>query len=284
MNTGLWVLLFAFSLCLPLSLRYGPRAFLLALCALIPFPFPVTADTGGATAGSVSPADCFAAIMLLPTVFALRQKGGLSMGAVGWPLVTFLCVAALSSTLFGAGQGTAMSLGRMFLGTLVPLLIFANTDRRLTTAIACVDAFLLGTCILGCFSLYAFVAGGFRSSQGTLGFNKNLLGPMFGCGIAVALCFLLCGMPTHRRRLWLLFALGCSTIGIMFSLSRGAWIATASTGLYLLRRGNELCRRRVSGHLRHPIAIRSDGGDDGCVSPQSVARGRRWPAKEGRAA
>jgi O-antigen ligase len=136
--------------------------------------------------------------------------------------------------MYGGGNDTIVSLGRMGLQTLVAMLVFANAEGGLLTARRSLLGFLVGINVLSVSSVACFVLGGFHSSEYTLGINKNGLGAIFGCGVVVALAFLMTEFEFGKRRIWLTLTLGGAVVGLLLCLSRGAWIATSVALLFIL--------------------------------------------------
>ena len=214
--------------------RMGERhvpVLLIAMFGLLPFQMSLTGETA---AVSISATDCIALLLVLVLPMMALRRGRIQTGPVGLPMFIFFSVAVISSVVFWSGLGTANSLFRMFMVTLVAVLVFANAPFKLITAHRCFWAYLIGINVLSVFSLLAFVAGGFLGSEYTLGMNKNALGPTFGCGVVIAVGYLLLMRPTPRQRLWLILTLCGATIGMMLSFSRGGWLATAAGFLLVL--------------------------------------------------
>ena len=223
------LLLTAFLTCI-VTERHLP-ALLVAIFLLMPFQESIAGPTSPINVDASDAIALFVALML--PVMLIRQ-GRLHAGPVAVPLLIFSAVATISSIVFWDGLDTAASLFRMFVVTVLSVLIFANAGARLSTAHRCFGAYLVGITVLAAATIITFAIGGFKSSEYALGINKNSLGPTFGCGVVIALSYLLTTMPAPRRRLWLMVALSGSTIGLLLSLSRGAWVATGAGFLLIL--------------------------------------------------
>lgn len=207
-------------------------ALLIAMFACLPFQQSLTG--GESAAVSISTTDCIALLLVLVLPMVALRHGRLQTGPVGLPMFIFFSVALISSIVFWSGLGTANSLFRMFMVTLVAVLVFANAPFKLITAHRCFWAYLVAINVLTVFSLLAFLTGGFRGSEFTLGINKNALGPTFGCGVVIAVGYLLMMRPTPKQRIWLILTLCGATLGMMLSFSRGGWIATGAGYLLVL--------------------------------------------------
>ncbi len=204
--------------------------FMMAIFAFMPFQQSLV----GETAGNLSLSDGIAGLLCLTLPFTFMRRRRLDIGSVGVPLLLFLLVATVSSISYWGGLSTAVSLGRMFMGTLAAVLIFANSDNRLSLVHRCFTFYLMATNVLSVFAVIAFLQGGTQASMYTLGLNKNFIGPVLGCGIIISLLYLMTDSRRGLRRSWLMLTLAMAGIGIVLSLSRGAWIATSVGFLFIL--------------------------------------------------
>lgn len=208
-----------------------PALFLISAFAAMPYQ----QSLGGADSHiNFSVVDVIAGIMALALPAILMRRRGFTLGPAAVPLFLFLGIEALSSAISWDGLSTGVSIARMAVATLVAVAIYANVDTRLRTALNCFNAYLLSISVLAIFSVLAFATGGVHASEYTLGMHKNALGPTYGCGIVIALGMLLLEKPSFRRRLWLGGTLFAAVTGIVLSLSRGGWVATAAGCLLLL--------------------------------------------------
>ncbi len=198
--------------------------FILAAYASFPFQSSLTGENLGGNF-SVSDALLIVAFLSLPILLLHRKR--LVVGPAGTGLLLFLSLSTISSALHWDGLGTAVSLARMWVATFLAVLLFANVNDRFAFAHRCFTVFLAGINILSIGSVLAFFKGGINGSMYTFGNHKNLLGPMFGCGIVIALTYLFTGQARGRWRVWLALTVAGASIGILLSLSRGGWIATA---------------------------------------------------------
>ncbi len=205
--------------------------FVLVAFLFFPFQFSLSGEN---VAGNFSASDAFMIIAFcaLPLLFLSKRR--FAVGPAGVPLLLFLSLSLVSSAFHWEGATTAVSLARMWVATLLPVLLFANADGKSAFAHRCFMLFLLGINVLSIGSLLAFAQGGVNASMSAMGNNKNLLGPMFGCGILAALTYLFTEKVSGRRRVWLLLTVAGASAGSLLSLSRGGWIATAAALLLLL--------------------------------------------------
>ena len=209
------------------------RLLVVALFGVMPFQQSVF---GGAVA-NVSPADCVAAVLslaLLREATAGRLRGGPAL----WPVVIFLAIGTMSSALDWDGRETLVSLGRMYTITLLPMLVFANLDRRPITPRRCFAAYLAAATALAGMVVVTFALHGAGAAMYSVEMNKNSLGPTFGVGLVIAIGLILThdrGRRRGRRIGWpLLAALVACGVGLLLSFSRGAWVSTAAGVLFLL--------------------------------------------------
>jgi putative inorganic carbon (HCO3(-)) transporter len=91
----------------------------------------------------------------------------------------------------------------------------------------CYLGYLLSVNVLSLAVIGAFARGGIQGSMYALGMSKNFTGPVLGCGIGVAVVYLVTEGIRGRRGIWLLGTLGLASGALILTLSRGAWIATA---------------------------------------------------------
>ena len=210
------------ALCILVAQKHSSWYILLAF-ALFPFQQAI----GGETSVNISVSDGLLILAFCALPLHLINKKRVIVGPAGLPLFIFLCLSAISSALHWDGLNTAVSLARMWVVTLLAVLLFANTNNLSNLAHRCFKLYLVGINFLSVFSVLAFLQGGTQGSMYTLGINKNALGPTFGCGIMIALTYLFMGQAQGRWRVWLALTAGGASVGSLLSLSRGGWIATA---------------------------------------------------------
>ncbi|HWE93425.1 MAG TPA: O-antigen ligase family protein [Tepidisphaeraceae bacterium] len=208
------------------SLRFRDLPLIL-LFVMLPFPKPIGGET---SAGNLCPADVMA---LLALAALLVHQPTLRFGPAGLPLLLFFIVCITSSIL----NPTAfpwLALVRMVLATGIASLLFAGPHLKLATFHRCMVAYLIGCGVLAGLSVITFLTSGIRASMSTLDLNKNALGPIFGCGVVVAMAYRLVYPLERKARMQVTFCLIACVIGQTLTLSRGSWIATAGALLLLL--------------------------------------------------
>ncbi len=203
--------------------------FLMAVFAAMPFQQSLV---GGAI--NIGMVDVLAALLFVALLLSLPGRGSLRVGPVALPIFIYSGILCASSFANWEGFSTGVSLARMFMATLVAILIFANFPTAFRLAHRGFAIFLVSLDVLAFFTMAAFAKGGVEASMYTLGLNKNALGPTFGCGIVTCLSYLLTESFPARRAFFLKFSLMLCTIGCFLSLSRGAWVATVISYLTIL--------------------------------------------------
>jgi O-antigen ligase len=202
-----------------------------ALFALIPFPIALF---GSEQSFNLCAADMLALMLLGALPINIVRTRRFTLGWTGFPLAMFILIQFTSAAMFWEGMSTLTTIIRMLIFTFVAVAIFASTQTTPSTVKRCFHSYLIGVNILTLCSLFAFARGGVHGAEYTLGINKNSLGPIFGSGVAVVLAFVLFGVKNLRTRFWLIATGVGATVGLMLSLSRGAWVATGTGVLFLL--------------------------------------------------
>jgi O-antigen ligase len=225
--------------------------FMIISCAAISFPLSLT---GEYSKMALSTTDALSLFLLFPLLSTWMQRRWINLGPAGWPLALYFAVCTLSTltgtSLTWGGLGQAVSLGRSLLATLVVVAVFGNLERREGRWILphlCFLIYLLGMPVMTVVMLWLLKEEGFQSSMYAFGMNKNGLGPALGCGVAISLSYLLGNLRFARARsgrLILIAGLILSGLGLVVSLSRGAWIATAAACLFIV-----LCTRNIKAFV-----------------------------------
>ena len=193
-------------------------AFFLAL----PFPLALGGEQGSA---NVSVSDVLIGVALV----TLLSRSHFRLGRAGLAVLGFLGVATASSMLATSLREIILGIGRMVLVTFVPLLVFANATDPLRELRRGLIVYCVGCTVLAGISLMTFATGGIEASMYTLGINKNSLGPIFGTAVVAAFTAVMTGWPRTRGRLVATYAvLASSAVGLLLTLSRGAWAGTAA--------------------------------------------------------
>jgi O-antigen ligase len=230
-----WIGISALPLLLVLTLRF-PAAALIGIFTLVPFNQGLIGAEGTSDV-KICASDVLATLSLASLLVVLFRERGLRAGPTGLAITLFLAIVTACTFLspgLVAGNHAVVSLIRMTFNTLVPLLLFANVDRRVSVARSCFLGFLIGCNALSLWVILEFARGGFQAAMVTGGLNKNFMGPVLGCAVGVSLIALSVGR--HRQtpgvRFWLILTLVFAAVAQVFTLSRGAWIATAG-GLFI---------------------------------------------------
>jgi O-antigen ligase len=229
-----WVLLAATVFGCAAALVGNLSAAMVTLFVLMPFQQSVLGETSSL---NLCASDFIAFVLMLRLVVALPARGRARVGPPALFLLVFFAVNVLSSALHWDGMATAVSVARMFVSTVGALIVFANLQVSPELMDTCMTAYLWAILGLAACTVAAFITGGVASSMYALGLNKNGLGPTFGCGIVIALGWMMTDASlkaARRRRRWLMLCLLASVVGIMLTLSRGAWVATVAGLLCLL--------------------------------------------------
>ena len=224
--------------------RFTP-ALMVVCCAAIAFPISLT---GEYSRMAFSVTDALSLLLLFPLLGMWVKRGRLNLGPAGWPIAFYFAVCTLStltgtSTTWG-GLGQVVSIGRSILATLVAAAVFGNLGRRGGRWVLphhCFLSYLAGMPVMTGVMLWLFKQEGFQSSMYAFGMNKNGLGPALGCGVVISLSYLLGNLRATRSaamKASLSGVLIVSGLGLVLSLSRGAWIATAAACLLIV-----LCTR-----------------------------------------
>ena len=206
------------------GVRY-PSILMIAAFVMTPFQTALFGEGAEVRMGVV---DLLALAMCLPLAMRVITGHLPYMGRAGAMILLFLIEVTLSSALAGFTSEAGVSLVRMLTNTLLPVLLYANLDRRLLTYHRCYRGYLVAVNLLSICVMFAFARGGFQASMYTLGMSKNFLGPVIGCGIGIATVYVVTDGLGGKRGAWLLFTLATASVAMVLTLSRGAWIATAA--------------------------------------------------------
>lgn len=193
---------------------YYPGAALMLIFASAPFQNDLSG--GGGAKFSIAEINL---LLTLPVLYlrCLVQKLRLHVGPILIPVLLYFTVCLYSSAIHWLGPVALISLVQMFLYLVVVVCIFCVfvTDiRQYWAGFYCLVGVGVFLAVAGMVTNYWFI-----------GLNKN------GIAASLACCFLvttelILSAPTARLRRVLLAALGVITLGLLFSLSRGAWLGT----------------------------------------------------------
>jgi hypothetical protein len=156
--------------------------------------------------------------LLLPIVLLRNalEKRSLQFGPIAAPLTLFFLICLLSALQSWRGRDTLVSLIQMVLYLVVGLFIFSSYVRR-------GEDFLPG--LYGVLGVAAFFAINMlvQRTNYVLGLHKNGVGASLACAflIGVELWF---ASRSLRHKRWILGILIVIVAGLLYSLSRGAWV------------------------------------------------------------
>ena len=152
-----------------------------------------------------------------------RRRFPISIGPILIPTVLYFSVCLYSSWATSQGKEALISLIQMFLYLFCAVSIFSSLLEKKEDLILSLKGF-----VLVCVFLSLLVPGG----PYVLGLHKNGIGGSLSCGIIACTELWFNTENSKQRRL---LAIVCMIIaaGLLFSLSRGAWLG-AVAGLFLL--------------------------------------------------
>jgi len=165
----------------------------IATFALMPFQQSIVGESSSL---NICLSDLVMALLLVSAPFLWIPRGKIACGLVTVPLLSFLLVVSVSAVMIWHGAYTVMSMVRFLRCTAAAILLFANSDLRLSTARRCDTAFLVGINVLSVCSLYAFATGGVWASMYTRGSTKTRLARRMGAELPSAWPG---GSPIRRR-------------------------------------------------------------------------------------
>ena len=205
---------------------YYPGAALALIFALAPFQNDLSG--GGGAKFSIAEINL---MLTLPALYVrcLVQKLRLHVGPIFVPVLLYFTVCLYSSAMHWLGSVALISLIQMFLYFVVVVCVFCVfiTDPR---------QYWPGFYGLVGVGVFLSVAG-MATDFWFIGLNKNGIADSLAISFIVATELILSAGSARARR-WLLAALGMIALGLLFSLSRGAWLGTICgvTLIFTLRR------------------------------------------------
>jgi len=211
----------------------GIALMLILACA----PFQNDLSGGGGAKFSIAEVNL---MLTLPVFygFCLVRKQMPKVGPMFIPIVLYFMVCLCSSLLHWQGGDAIISLVQMFLYFIVAVAVFCSFAARS-------EQMMLAFQVLVGVGVFLALAG-LATNFWFIGLNKN------GIAASLASAFLvgtdLClAARTKSSRLVLLAALGVIGLGLLMSLSRGAWMGTLSGVffIFLLRREYKLLGRVI---------------------------------------
>lgn len=210
-------------------LTIRPHWFVWLAFAGTPYQMSLLGGLGGIQGGIV---DVLAIFLCLPLLLALLSRP-INWNRLSIYVLLFLGICTLASVWNSFAPADAVSIIRMGMITIVPLLIFQNLELPQDWEFACINAYLTATVVLVGFQLVAFLQDGYVAAFYVLGLHKNFIGIIMGTAVGITTALLLSDSIRKFNRLWLYTVLAICSTGLVLSLSRGAWLATCS-GIALL--------------------------------------------------
>ena len=197
-----------------LASYYYPGAALMLIFASAPFQNDLSG--GGGPKFSIAEINL---MLILPVLYlrCLTQKLRLHVGPILVPVLLYFTVCVYSSAIHWLGPVALVSLIQMFLYLIVVVCVFCvfPTDLR---------QYWPGFYCLVCIGVFLAIAG-MATNYWFIGLNKNGIADSLACCFLVTTELIL-SARTARARGRLLAALGVIALGLLFSLSRGAWLGT----------------------------------------------------------
>lgn len=214
-----------------------PSILIVASIVVVCLPANLSNLTGD---GRITVADLVAG--LLVAVLAIRLIGGdRTITRRGWlPFAAALCSFALATVIASDVLASAVGFIRYAeIFVLVPVAVAMSLRDRLDVLLVA-GAIIAVTVVEGAFGVYQYLSGTgasyggeFVRAVGTFGAEQIMaLAALCGYGLVVTLALALA--MRGRPRVGLLAVSGFLVLALGFTLSRGAWIATAAAVLVLL--------------------------------------------------
>lgn len=194
---------------------------LLVIIATTPFLW----DIGG---GPVKMAVSEVSLILALPALVLRffgRRGRFAFNPMWVPISCYLIVCCVSTLLSGNVASSVTSMLQMVIYLVVTVFVFSCCVERPSQVIPGFFALLLIDCVLALLLVTT-------RQQYLLGLHKNAVGAILGYGTVIAAELWFASGGRQRRLLGLIFAvLG---FGLVFTLSRGAWVGAAGGTLVIL--------------------------------------------------
>lgn len=216
-----------------------PSVALMLTFASAPFQNDVSTAGSGARY-SVAEVHLVLTFVCFAVKVALTKKR-ISYGPVGFPILMYLTICVISSILVWRDMDTIISFLQMFAYFVLAVILFANHVKDEQDY----DLSFIGLVAVGVF--FSLLGLALRSPY-VLGIHKNGLGASLAAAFVVNVeLWLASRNPIRRRVLGLAFVI--ITLGLINTLSRGAWLA-AGTGLLVI-----LAARREAKLMVHTAAL-----------------------------
>ncbi len=225
-----------------LAWRY-PGAALLLIFAAAPFQN----DLSGGSGARFSIAE-INLMLTLPVLYVhwLRGERTPHVGPILVPVLLYFAVCAFSSMIHWDGATALISLAQMFLYFVVAVMVFCvfTPDSR---------QYRPAFHVLVWVGVFLAVAG-LTTGYWFIGLNKNGIADSLSCSFLVGV-ELIFTAETKRWRQILSFALLVIGVGLLFSLSRGAWLGTTGGVILLFALRRKLRRLFQLSLLMLPLLV-----------------------------
>jgi hypothetical protein len=210
-----------------------PATALILIFSIAPFQN----DLGG---GSVRFSLAEINIALLLPLVVLRcylEKRPFHVGPTLIPVLLYFMVCAYTSIYHDVGRSTILSVVQMVIYLVFVVGIFVSYPRHVEE----IRPALIGLLVVGCLLASYTVL---TRNNFILGLNKNSVGQSYACTVLVAL-ELWFAAPTLKVKKWIAVALTIAGVGLVFSVSRGAWMGCFLGAMLIcgLRRQYQLVMR-----------------------------------------
>lgn len=190
-----------------------PEVALMLIFASAPFQNDISG--GGPARFSIAEVNM---ALTVPVMLVRRSldRRPVALGPVAIPVFSYFAVCVYSSLANGHGGDVLVPLFQMFLYLVVAVVVFSSlVDREEDLLLPLKGAVGIGVFLsLACLVL--------RTNY-FLGLNKNGAGASLSCALLIGFEFWLAA-DTPRWRGWFLAAMAVTAAGLIFTLSRGAWL------------------------------------------------------------
>lgn len=204
---------------------------------------PFIWDVGG---GPVKMAVSEFALVVVFLSFAFTHRFRRTRNPLWLPIGSYFIVCVLSLALNGLGEGAVSSMIQMMVYMVMAVWVFSAAVRDPQEVLPALYAYVCGSLVLVAMLVFA-------GSNYAFGIHKNNMGACLGLSL-VAAVGLWMGEPVRRWKRLLMCAVVALLAGLIFTLSRGAWVGaiTGAVVMQLLRRQWKQAMRMLA--LLVPIA------------------------------
>lgn len=167
-------------------------------------------------------------VLALPVLMFRRLLGGRpgARSPLKWPVAAYFLVCVVSVVLNGEWQSSITSMVQMFVYMVVAVYVFSTCLRTPADVTYALHGFLLANAFL------AVIVIATRSSY-ILGLHKNGVGSQLAFAVVIGTELWLQRLGTRRSRFWFSCLFGLLAVGLVISLSRGAWMGAAA-GIFII--------------------------------------------------